>query len=451
MNEDELNPAKKRHHNQTEARYLRGVDAVIKAPIPKSSQYLIICFFLFIIASVSWASYSQVDIVSSAMGKSVPSSRIQLIQAPQLALIESIYVKEGQRVKKGELLVKLDGKRIDSEYRDVKSQLLQLTAKKERIETLVFTINNHIPLSQELEPDNAIEKMEYYLLHDTWTLYQSELTSMSHKISSKQASLGRISADIKRLKNLIPFSQKTLQRSTKLFHQGGLSLEKLDISREALIERKSSLNVLKKQKSEAWAELSQAKQEHIAFTDNFINDLSLERVETEQALQNIKEQVLRADMQMNQFDLRAPVAGIAKDVSISTLGGVVQAAETLMKIVPENVPLEIEAKILNRDIGFIYEGQTVKVKIDTFNFTKYGVISGVIRYLAQDTSDDEQLGPVYLAIIELEKDTIQIGNRMAKLVPGMTMTVDIHVGKRTLIEYILNPVLRYQNEVMRER
>lgn len=451
MNEDELNPAKKRHHNQTEARYLRGVDAVIKAPIPKSSQYLIICFFLFIIASVSWASYSQVDIVSSAMGKSVPSSRIQLIQAPQLALIESIYVKEGQRVKKGELLVKLDGKRIDSEYRDVKSQLLQLTAKKERIETLVFTINNHIPLSQELEPDNAIEKMEYYLLHDTWTLYQSELTSMSHKISSKQASLGRISADIKRLKNLIPFSQKTLQRSTKLFHQGGLSLEKLDISREALIERKSSLNVLKKQKSEAWAELSQAKQEHIAFTDNFINDLSLERVETEQALQNIKEQVLRADMQMNQFDLRAPVAGIAKDVSISTLGGVVQAAETLMKIVPENVPLEIEAKILNRDIGFIYEGQTGKVKIDTFNFTKYGAISGVIRYLAQDTSDDEQLGPVYLAIIELEKDTIQIGNRMAKLVPGMTMTVDIHVGKRTLIEYILNPVLRYQNEVMRER
>lgn len=437
--------------NQIEAGYLRGVDAVIKAPLPVSSHYMILSFFMFFVVTVCWASFSEIDIVSSAMGKSVPSSRIQLIQAPQLALIESIYVKEGQHVSKGELLVKLDGKRLDSEYRDSQSRSLQLLARKNRIETLIAAVEKGLKIDTYPEPENTLEKMEFYLLRDSWAMYQSELASMTNKLESKQASLNRIKADSVRMKKLIPFSRNNLHRSETLYKKGGISLGELDASREALVERESSLEVLKQQRAEARAELSQSRHDLKAFTERFVNDLSVERVETEQALSQVKEETLRADVQISQFELRAPVTGIVKDVVVNTLGGVVQAAETLMRIVPENVPLEIEAKVLNRDIGFIYEGQQVKVKVDTFNFTKYGAIPGVIRYLAQDTTDDEQLGPVYLALIELERDTIQVGDRSAKLVPGMTMMVDIHVGERKLIEYILNPVLRYRDEVMRER
>lgn len=439
----------KRKNSETD--YLRGVDAVIKAPLPQSSQYLIVSFFLLIVASVSWASLSNIDIVSSATGKSVPSSRIQLIQAPQLGIIESIYVKEGQKVAKGELLVKLDDKQINSEYRDSQTQLTQLSAKKARLQSLIYSVENNEELNVYPEPENPSEKMEYFLLHDGWSMYQSERASMMNKCDSKQASLNRINADIKRLEKLLPFSKKNLQRSQKLFKKGGISQDKLDQDKEAFVERISSLEVLKQQQAEAQSELDLANQELIAYKQRFINDLSIDRVETEQAIQSINEKALRADVLMKQFELRSPVSGVAKDVVVNTLGGVVQAADTLMKIVPEEVPLEIEAKILNRDIGFIYEGQKVKVKVDTFNFTKYGSIPGVIRYLAQDTIEDEQLGPVYLAIIELERDTIQVGSRTAKLVPGMTMTVDIHVGERKLVEYVLNPILRYQNEVMRER
>jgi HlyD family type I secretion membrane fusion protein len=122
-----------------------------------------------------------------------------------------------------------------------------------------------------------------------------------------------------------------------------------------------------------------------------------------------------------------------------------------MLIGPEDRPLEVEAKILNRDIGFIEPGQLVEIKVETFEFTKYGSIPGTISKIANDVTMDEQLGPVYRALIEMERDTISVGNKPIRLMPGMSVTVDVNIGERRLIEYILTPVLRYKNESLRER
>lgn len=434
-----------------EAAYLQGVDAITQAPIPLASQRLIVSFFVILLLVLIWAIFSHIDIVSTAQGKSVSSSRIQLIQAPQLAVVDGIYVREGDHVKKGQLLVRLDKKQQDSAHHDAQLSVWQLEAKKRRIIALLKTAQQPFEPDYGLPIETAEQKLELALMRDSWAVYQSELSSMNNQQESRAAAVQRIEASISRLNKLIPFSRKSYERKRRLHKKGGISRTELDADQEALVDRESTLVVSASQLNEAKAALSQSQHEVDAYRERFINNLSIELLETEQLLGNAKGALVRASLALAQFELLAPVTGVIKDVTVNTPGGVVEAAEVLMQLIPEGVPLEVEAKILNRDIGFVRKGQKVEVKVDTFNFTKYGAISGTIKHLAQDATEDEKLGAVYRALIVLDEDTIQVGERAAKLVPGMTMTVDIHVGQRRLIEYILNPVLRYQNEVMRER
>jgi hemolysin D len=161
--------------------------------------------------------------------------------------------------------------------------------------------------------------------------------------------------------------------------------------------------------------------------------------------------LLASERRLALKKLVAPISGTVLDLAVHTREGVVEPASVLMRIVPQDSPLEVEAKILNRDIGFVEPGQKVEVKVETFEFTKYGTIPGTIRMIAHDVTMDEQMGPVYRALIEMERDTINVGDKPIKLMPGMSVTVDVNIGKRRLIEYILTPILRYKNESLRER
>ena len=143
--------------------------------------------------------------------------------------------------------------------------------------------------------------------------------------------------------------------------------------------------------------------------------------------------------------------GFIYNLNNGTSGRVVQSGEVIMELIPTSSPLEVEAKVLNRDIGFVHVGQEVKVKIDSFKFTKYGYIEGVVTNIAKSSILDEKLGEIYPVLIELKKDTMRIDDKNIKLIPGMTCSVDIKIGKRRLIEYIISPMIRYKDEALREQ
>jgi len=435
-----------------EAKYLRGVDAITQAPVPVTSQLLILSFFVLLVAMLLWAVLSKIDIVSPAQGKTIPSSRIQLIQSPQLARVAEIQVQEGQRVQAGEILVALDTIQLQSEKRDGEARRDQLQARKQRIEALINAV-----LDEQATPEfsgtgsSRDTELQEQVMLDKWAMFNSELSAIEKRRDSRAAALNRLSAEQKKLVSLLPFSQNKVARMTRLHEKDGIPTSELEQAKEEMTERESSIELMVHQQREAQASLLQAKHEVSSHTDRFLSDLSQELTEVEQEILAVGEQLVRANDLISQYALKAPVSGIVKDIAVNTQGGVVQPADVLMQVVPENEPLEVEAKVLNRDIGFVFEGQEVNVKVDTFNFTKYGAIPGVIKHIASDTTEDEQLGPVYLALIELKQDRVDIGEREAQLVPGMTMTVDIHIGQRRLIEYVLNPVLRYTNEALRER
>lgn len=434
-----------------EASFYPGVEAVIRAPMPVSSQWLILSTFALFLVALLWACFSEIDIVSPAQGKAIPSSRTQLIQAPQLSRVRQILVREGDAVSKGQPLIELHDTQARSEWRQASGSAEQLTAQKRRLEALLAAVasKSESPVYPGEESSWTLaDRLERASMQNQWATYRAELASLEKKAEQQTAAVGRIEAEIKRLENLIPFSRRTVERYEKLGQQ--VSQETLDQAREELADRQSTLEARRHELRQAKAERDQAMQDVAVHQERFVSQLSLELARTETELGGAQEAALRSENTLDQYTLTSPIDGIVMDIVADTRA-VVEPAETLMRIVPRDVPLEVEVKILNRDIGFVHKGQRVNVKVDTFNFTKYGVIPGTIVHVAQDASEDEKLGLVYTALIELEHDSLMIGDRPARLVPGMTVTADIQVGTRRLIEYVLNPVLRYKDEAMRER
>lgn len=179
------------------------------------------------------------------------------------------------------------------------------------------------------------------------------------------------------------------------------------------------------------------------------NLMELARLEGQRAV--LKQELRKAQQRQRQLHIVSPVTGTVQELAVHTLGGVVSPAQELMKIVPENAAMEVEALLQNRDIGFVHEGQAVEVKVDTFNFTKYGVIDARLVGIGNDSVEDPQLGWVFKLRLQLEKDGIRIDSKRVKLSPGMAVTAEVTTGKRRLIEFFLSPLLRYKQESVRER
>lgn len=196
----------------------------------------------------------------------------------------------------------------------------------------------------------------------------------------------------------------------------------------------------------------------VQLTQNQIDTLASEQrknnliqlQDTQLQIAGLEQDLIKAT-ERNQQQLISPISGQVQQLAVHTIGGVVTPAQALMVIVPKQSQVEMDALILNKDIGFVHEGQKAAVKIDTFNFTKYGLIDAEILTISDDAIQDENLGLVYSARIKLHQDGLQIDDHWVKLSPGMSATSEIKTGKRRLIEYFLSPLLRYKQESVRER
>mgnify|MGYP000468493539 CR=1 FL=1 len=173
--------------------------------------------------------------------------------------------------------------------------------------------------------------------------------------------------------------------------------------------------------------------------------------EAERQLQAVIQEILKAERRNTLRQLKAPVDGKVQQMVVHTIGGVVEAAAPLMVIVPEGSAFVVEAKVLNKDIGFVEEGQDAEIKLEAFPYTKYGVIHGKVLHLSPDAIEDENLGLVYDARIEMAASQIQVDNKMVNVSAGMAATVEVKTGKRRVLEYVLTPLLRYKQEALRER
>ncbi len=433
------------------------------SPAGRAIAWSVIAFFT--IAAV-WAMVGDIDIVATAQGKIIPSGRVKVIQPMEIGVVRDIHVQEGQRVEAGDLLIELDPTSTQADLGRLEMELVAARldeARYRQLDKMTSDVSGGVEPNAmavpELDLPDLLAKqvstgairLQEQMLASEWSEQQARLAALDNTIESRQADLAATRNEVKKLEGTLPLitrranALKVLVAKKLSAEQAWLELE------EERVKQQQELAVLKNRIAQVTASINEAKQQRRALDSEFRRNLLTSLSETERRIDQLQQERVKASQRTELQRLIAPVSGVVQQLAIHTIGGVVTPAQELMKIVPESESLEVEAWILNKDIGFVNEGQAAEVKIETFPFTKYGTISAKVIDVSNDAVTDEKKGLVYAGRVLMQKSAIQVGDKLVNLTPGMAVTVEVKTGKRRLIEFVLSPLLRYKEESLGER
>ncbi|MBM3600950.1 MAG: HlyD family type I secretion periplasmic adaptor subunit [Alphaproteobacteria bacterium] len=301
------------------------------------------------------------------------------------------------------------------------------------------------------DADRDLVATQSRLLDAQWRHYRTRVAAADKEVARARANRDGAAARIAKLDAVNPLLRERLDaRATLLEKQLVPKSAYLELKQMA-VENVEEARVMRQALAQAEEELSLAEEKRRQVEVEYARDLLAELGAKERDASAAQQDLKKAEQREARQVLLAPADGVVQDLAVYTVGGVVKPADVLMKIVPEDRTLEIEARVLNRDIGFVVAGQTVEIKIETFPYTKYGTVPGRVIDVSPDVSGDDPKNPAYRARIAMARQHIAVEGRPVSLNPGMTVTADILTGSRRAIEYVLAPVLRAKQEAMRER
>lgn len=359
---------------------------------------------LFFIVAIIWANYAILDEVTTGQGKVIPSSEVQVIQNLEGGIIQNIFVKEGQIVKKDQILMQIDNTRFMASYAEAEKKI-------DALEIEIIRLNAEISDTKPVFPDKFI-KTYPHLVQDQLSLYESRMRELNQ------------------LKKSLELAQKELDLTCPLLKGGSVSEVEVIRLERSVSEIKGNIE---KFKSEELDKLNKARTELFALVE--ANKADKDR--------------------LTRTTVRSPVYGIVKQIKTTTIGGVVQPGSDLLEIVPLDDTLLIEAKIRPSDIGFIHPGQKAMVKITAYDFSIYGGLEGVVEHISADTIIDEKTDKkeesYYIVKVRTEKNYLGTEKKPLPIIPGMQATVDILTGQKSVLQYLLKPILKAKQSALRER
>ena len=449
---------------QHELEFLPAALEIQEKPPSPAGRAIIWSIVAFFTIAIAWAMIGEIDIVATAQGKIVPSGRVKVIQPLEIGVVRQIHVLEGEHVQAGDLLIELDptatradlgrlemeliGARLDqARYRQLERMTAEVADDTEQ--SLAIALELSPGLEQQASASGR--RLQDQILKSEWSEHRARLAALDNTIASREAELAALQSDVKKLEGTLPLitrradALKGLLAKKLSSEQAWLELE------EKRIDQQQELAAQKNRTRQVDASIREARQQREALDAEFRHQLLAKLSETDRRIEQLQQERVKATQRTELQQLTAPVSGVVQQLAVHTIGGVVTPAQELMKIVPESENLEVEAWILNKDIGFVEEGQTAEVKIETFPFTKYGTLDAEVIDVSNDAITDEQKGLVYAGRVLLQKSTIRVGEKIVNLTPGMAVTVEIKTGTRRLIEFVLSPLLRYKQESLGER
>jgi hemolysin D len=456
-----------------ELTFLPAALEIVETPPSPIGRKIGLTIILLFCAALVWAWWGTIDIVASATGKIVPSGRTKVIQPFETGVVRSIRVQDGQAVKAGDVLIELDPTVNAAERDHLRNDLLAEQLNIARLRAALGGGDD--PVSDFAPPadaDPSLIRSQRQLLVNQVTEHRAKIAALSRQQAQKEAEQATTAATIRKLETLIPIIQPRVDiRKMLMDKELGSKLTYYEVL-QLLVEQQEELGVQKSHLREADAAVAAISETRGQAVAEFRRTLADELVKAEQKANGLAQDLIKAEQKTKLQLLTAPVDGVVQQLAIHTVGGVVTPAQSLLVVVPSDSRLEIEAMVSNRDIGFVQPGHEAEIKIDTFNFTRYGLLHGqvlsvsqdaIIRERQQDRSNDRGLGTQndtsepkgqelnYSARISLDRTKMQIDDRMVNLSPGMAVTVEIKTGSRVILSYLLSPLLRYRQETLRER
>jgi hemolysin D len=293
--------------------------------------------------------------------------------------------------------------------------------------------------------------LQRQLLRDQLAEYQARAASAQHLIDQRRAELDQTRENIRRLEATVPMDTERAEAIKQLFdHQAASRLDFLQ-AEEQRIDKTQELAGQRKKLMQDQSALAQAQKNYQVLVSEFQQSKQVELSTTETKVVSLAQDVTKAGQKADFQRLTTPIDGVVQQLAVHTVGGVVTPAQELLIVVPQDHPVEVEARVENKDVGFVKAGQAVEIKVETFIFTLYGTIPGKVLSLSDDAAPIEKVGLVYPTRVSMDRATIQVEGKQVHLSPGMAVTVEIKTGQRRVIEYLLSPLLKSVQESLRER
>ena len=418
-----------------------GVELLARYRAVLGAAWAIMAFFA---AALAWSFIGQIDIVAVAQGRIMVSDRTKVVQPLEPGVIRAIHVRDGAKVTAGQVLVELDATSARADNKGVEEQLHTAHQEAARADALLNALTTGV--SPKL-PDAAADGQ----MQAEWGEMVARKGRLEAELARREAESNTVRATVAKLQSTLPLAQKREQDFKALTDQGFVSGHAGQDRLRERVEIERDLATQQARLKEAAATLAESRQAKTTYAAETLRSLSDRRAKALQDAAQLQQQGAKTAQREQLTQLKSPVAGTVQQLAVFSTGGVVTAAQTLMVIVPDGGDVMAEVVIDNKDIGFVGVGQKAEVKVETFNFTRYGTVPATVAWVTADAVTDEKRGAIFPATLRLDRSEIVVDGKPIRLAPGMVVTAEVKTGRRRVIDFLLSPIRRATNESVRER
>jgi hemolysin D len=447
--------------------FLPAALEIMEKPPSPGLRWLMLSLCGLLLVALIWSIVGRVDVVATASGKVVPAGNVKQIQPIEIGYVRAIHVKNGQHVEAGQLLVELDPTLVGAEAEQANKGLLNAEVDAARNAALLGHLGggpSRFAAPEGTSSDIATTQSQY--VRSAIAEYEGERASLMQQRAESAAELASVGAEVAKLEQTLPIVEQQLAARRELSAKGYFSKIRLLEYEQLKIEHVQNIAVQKANAARARAAIANIDAQLGRLRGSFGKTAATELAESQEKSGLAREEVTKSQRRQAFMQLRAPVSGTIQQLAIATVGGVVQPAQTLMIVVPDDAAPVVEARILNKDIGFIREGQSVRVKLEAYPFTDYGIVPGIVESISRDAVDTSepggaeerdrngrvvQPGLIYTTRIRLLRRSIRVAGREQPIGPGLAVQAEIKTGDRRVIQYLLSPISQALDEAGRER
>jgi hemolysin D len=403
---------------------------------------------------IIWAIFAKLDVVATAQGRLVPMSFTKVVQPAEAGVVLDILVKDGDAVKAGQTLLRLDARLAQSELtglgKDVNIKKLTLRRIEAELADRPFSAQASDPaeISAQVEAQFRARRQSY----------TDALAQETEALNKAKADLASADQVLNKLKQTVPLYRQSAEAYDKLLKEGFVGEVAANERKREFVEREQDFKAQESNVQSLKSVIAGSEKKLISVRSNYRSQLENERMDALTQLNKSSQELDKSTIRSGLLEIKAPNGGVVKDLTVTTKGAVVQAGSLLLNIVPREEPVQAEVLLSNEDVGFIAVGQKAQIKIAAYPFQKYGLLEGKVLLVAADSSDPKQQQATqqpqltYRALVSLQTQALLApnGEKLA-LSPGMLISAEIHQGQRTVLEYLLSPVQKVSAEAARER
>lgn len=435
--------------NQDDKEFLPPSVEILETPPSPMGRVLIYSIIALFVIAVAWACIGEIDEVVVAEGKVIPAGYTKTLQSEDKGIVSKINVKNGDHVTEGQVLMTLDPTVSEADLNTLKKDIAYYELNLERVLAELSDKPFVIPDNPNYADKDKIQQRALY--HSRMAEKQAKVNYYDAQINQKQDVVNVQKASLQKNQALYEIAldkEKTVEELERKDAIGHFTVLQY---RSERIDLEQNIAMGKAELSAAVTDVNAVKQAKAQYLAEWNKELQSEMLDFRKQYNTLKENERKAELKNRLIEIKAPVNGAVHQLEIHTIGAIVREAEALMNIVPDGTPMEVESFIANKDIGFVHPGMRVEVKVETYNFQKFGVLNGKVREISPDSIEDKERGRIFRVMVDLEDEALHYDNKNLKVYPGMSVSAEIKTRKKKVIDFFLEPFQTYKSEALRER